>query len=339
MRRAKFIVPAIVGLVFFFIPALTQDPYWLDVLVKIGLWVMLTLGFQLMMTAGIASVAQAAFMGIGAYTSTLLVMKVGFNFWAAFPLAGIVAGLFALLIGIPALRTKGVYLIMVTLALSQVLRLIWTRWVDLFGGAQGILNIPPPSTVNFAGLNIEFGYGHFTEYYYLVFLVTLVCAVIVYRLNWSRFGMTCKAINEAQALTMECGVYPLKYKLVVFAAGCFLAGLAGSLQAHYLFYISSETFPLLTSMYVIVYGMIGGTAGVAGPILGPLIMVLVSEELRFLREYMPMLFGVILVLVMSFLPDGLMSLPRLAASTWKNLTNRGQKAEAPATEAKGGVTS
>lgn len=326
-KLIKFAVPLVIAVVSFLVPVFTQDPYWLDILIKIGFWIMLTVGLQLMMTAGIASVAQAAFMGIGAYTSVLLVMRLGFSFWAALPLAGIVAALFAIVIGIPSLRVKGVYFIIVTLALSQVIRLIWTRWVGLFGGAQGILNIPPPNAISIGASKIDFSYGHRAEYYYLTLVITLICIIVAYRLNWSRIGTTCRAIREAEPLAAHAGVYPLKYKLLVFSLGCLFAGLAGSLQAPYLFYISSETFPLMNSMYVIIYAMIGGTAGVAGPIVGPILMVLVAEQLRFLKSYMPILFGVVLILVMSFLPDGLMSVPQLLASAWRKIVSRGQKAE------------
>ena len=315
-RTLKFAIIGLLGLVALLIPVGTQDPYYMDVLIKMGFWVIMALGLQLIMTTGTVSVAQVAFMGIGAYTSVLLVMKAGFSFWIAFPLSGIVAGVFALLIGIPALRTRGVYFIIVTLALSRVLQLVWTRWVGLFGGATGIQNIPPPEPISFFGMgNIEFGYGHRVQYYYLVLIVMAIIALVVYRLNWSRFGAICRSIREAEPLARSAGVNAFKYRLLVFVLGSFFAGFVGSLQAHYLFFISSETFPLSGSMYVIIYLMIGGSAGVLGPFIGVIGLILLDEQLRFLKAWTPAFFGGILVVVMTFLPDGVASLPQVL-SRW-----------------------
>ena len=308
-KRLKYAIVGIILLIVVLIPVGTQDPYYMDVLIKIGFFAIMALGLQLMMTTGVVSVAQVAMMGIGAYTSVLLVMDLGWSFWAAFPLSGILAGVFAILVGIPALRTRGVYFIIVTLALSRVLQLIWTRWVDLFGGATGIQNIPPPNPIQLFGLNIEFGYGHRVEYYYLVLIVTAVVTAVVYRLNWSRFGLSCRAVREAEPLAKSAGLNAFRYRLTVFALGSFFAGFVGALQAHYIFFISSETFPLHGSMYIIIYAMIGGTAGVVGPFLGVVGLTVLGEELRFLKEWTPAFFGVILVIVMSFFPDGIMALP------------------------------
>lgn len=313
--KLKYAIVIIAGLVAVLIPVGTQDPYYMDILIKIGFYVIMALGLQLMMTTGTVSVAQVAMMGVGAYTSVLLVVDAGWPFWAAFPFSGIVAGLFAILIGIPALRTRGVYFIIVTLALSRIMQLIWTKWVDLFGGATGIQNIPPPEPIPFFGGQIQFGYGHRVEYYYLVLLITAIVTLVVYRLNWSRFGLSCRAVRDAEPLARSTGVNAFKYRLMVFVLGSFFAGFVGSLQAHYLFFISSETFPLTGSMYVIIYLMIGGSAGVVGPFIGVIGLILIGEQLRFLKEWTPLFFGAILVVVMSFLPDGVTSLPQVL-SRW-----------------------
>lgn len=307
------------------LPLFVRDQYVLDTLVRMGFWAILALGLQLLMTTGLMSVAQAASMAIGAYTSVFFVMKFGLSFWLGLPAAGVAASLFALVVGIPALRTKGIYFMMLTLGVSIVLTGFINRLSSLTGGPGGIVSIPPPDSISLGFATIQFGPGHKTSFYYLVLALTALTVWLVFRLNRSRVGAIFRSIRDSEALAQHIGVNPFGYKLMAFVICSFFAGVVGSLQAHYTSFISSETFPLLTSMYVIIYLMVGGTS-VSGAVVGPLAMIGVGEALRFVPfvkgVYIPAIYGGILVVVMTFLPDGLVVLPRMVISKLRGIRQK-----------------
>lgn len=289
------------------LPLVIKDFYILHIIIAIMIWSMLTLGIRLVLTAGHLNVAQASFMGIGAYASGALALKLGWSFWVCLPLAGIVSAILAVVIGIPTLRIKGAYFVIITLGLSEVCRRIWMMWYDVFGGPQGLLGIPTPDPIKVGGLSIMFNSK--IDYFYLSFVLFLLTIFVMWRFEKSRAFLILKSLPQADLLSECSGVNIMKYKVVAFALGAFFAGLAGSFWAHYYTYCSPWDFTLHASFYMLMYAVVGGTGTILGPLLGTAFMLSLEEILRPFKEFVPLILGAILISVLLFIPGGLISIP------------------------------
>ena len=304
----KAIALVIVILFLAIVPIFLRDPRWLHIVIMIYLYIMLAGGLRLVMTTGQVSFAHAAFWAIGAYASALLVMKLGFSFWVALPMSGVLAGFFGILIGYPCLRLKGPYFFIITLAFGEIARLFFTSWVDLFGGANGIAGIPFPNSITLPLIGVLEFKSRSIHYYYLLLLLLLGSLFFMYRLERSRFGMTCTAIRESDALCESLGVNAMRYKVILFVVACIIAGFAGSFYAHYMTYISPDFFTFWESMTFLLMVVIGGSGSTSGVILGAIILTVVPDVAREAKRLEPIIFGGILVLVLRFMPGGLWSL-------------------------------
>jgi branched-chain amino acid transport system permease protein len=285
------------------VPAFTQDPYLLNILITTGIWTTSVWGVRVIMSTGQLTLGHAAYMAVGAYASTLLTMKVGLSFWVAFPLAGLISSLVALLIGYPTLRIKGVYFAIITFAFAEIVRLLIVHWPSLLGGYGGIPNVPPPSPV------FSISFKSRIPFYYLILALCLVTYLVMIRIDRSRIGKVFASIHESDTLAESIGINLMKYKVIAFCIGCFFAGLSGSFYAHYFNFTSPEFFTIWQSVYCLVFVIVGGAGSVWGPLLGSFFMTLVPELLRVARELEPVIYAVILIAVMFLLPGGLVSLP------------------------------
>jgi branched-chain amino acid transport system permease protein len=313
----KLIGSSIAVIFLLLVPLFTRDPYYLQILDMIFLNVILAASFYTIASMGQLSLAHAAFMGIGAYTSALLVMRVGLSFWIAFPLAGIIALIVALLIGYPTLRIKGAYFLLITFAFGEVVMLLFHNFfTDIFGGAAGITNVPPPDPIHIPYLPVvEFVSAG--SMYSLILVVTIVSLLFLYRVNRSRVGMTFHAISETETLSECIGINLMRYRIIAFIIGCFFAALAGSLYAHLFSVVTTADFGVSRSIFILVYLVVGGMNSFGGPILGTLILTLISDLLLDLAHYQALAFGVILIVVMLFMPSGIIGLPNQISSWWR----------------------
>lgn len=278
-------------------------------LTHIGTLVLLTVigatGFHLILRIGLVSLGHAAFAGVGGYTSVLLMMNYGLPWIVCFVAAGASAALMALLVGPVVLRLKGVYFVLITFTFGEIMRLLFTDWQSLTGGANGISRIPPPWP---ALLDT-------TSYYYLAFVAAAATVAFSYRLLASDFGRKMDAIRESESLAEANGIPVFAVKVAVFAIGCTLAGLQGSLQAHFIRLISPVSYSFQESLNFLVMNVVGGTHSLAGPIVGAVFLVALPESLRGWVEYQFMIYGIILIVVMAALPGGLVEL-------WQNVVRR-----------------
>jgi branched-chain amino acid transport system permease protein len=300
-RRKAIYLLVLVGLAAF--PAFTQDPYILSILITTGIWTTSVWGVRVIMSTGQLTLGHAAYMAVGAYASTLLTMKVGLSFWLAFPLAGLISSLVALLIGYPTLRVKGVYFAIITFAFAEIVRLLIVHWPSFLGGYGGIPDVPSPSPI----LGISF--KNRIPYYYLILAVSLFTFWVMVRIDKSRIGRVFSSIHESDTLAESIGINILGYKVTAFCIGCFFAGLSGSFYAHYFNFTSPEFFTIWQSVYCLLFVIVGGVGSVWGPLLGSFFMTLVPELLRVARELEPVFYAVILIAVMFLLPGGLVTLP------------------------------
>jgi branched-chain amino acid transport system permease protein len=264
--------------------------------------VMMAVSMWLLSMTGLISFGQAGFMFIGAMTSTLLVKNLGWPFWLCIPLAGIVPALICVPIGRLCIRVKGVYFFIVTLAFGFVVNGVFAYFRNPFGGWYGILHIPPPEPHRlFTPLNKVW-------FYYLAIVLTLITCWVVYRVSCSRIGMTFWSIEKSDLLAESVGINVVKYKLLAFVISAFFAGIAGTFYAHYFSYISPLVFSFNMSFYTLIYIIVGGSLRFSGPIVGAAALTLIPEFFRATGVYQMLIFGVILVLSMLFMPQGIMGL-------------------------------
>jgi len=300
-RRKAIHLLILVGLAAF--PAFTQDPYILSILITTGIWTTSVWGVRVIMSTGQLTLGHAAYMAVGAYASTLLTMKVGLSFWLAFPLAGLISSLVALLIGYPTLRIKGVYFAIITFAFAEIVRLLIVHWPSLLGGYGGIPDVPPPSPI------FTISFKSRIPYYYLILAVCLFTYWVMVRIDKSRIGRIFSSIHESDTLAEAIGINIMRYKVTAFCIGCFFAGLSGSFYAHYFNFTSPEFFTIWQSVYCLLFVIVGGVGSVWGPLLGSFFMTLIPELLRVTRELEPVIYAVILIVIMFLLPGGLVTLP------------------------------
>jgi len=290
-------------------PVVIRNDYLLHVSIIICVYIILVSGLRLIMSTGQCSFAHAAFWGIGGYTSALLIMRIGFSFWISMPLSGVAAIVLGLPIGLICFRLKGPYFFIITLAFGELIVLVEKSWVSLTKGTSGIFGIPAPESISFFGRQvIEFSSK--TSFLYLGIFLVLITFWVMRRLEKSRFGLACEAIRGADDLAETVGINPLKYKLIAFMVACFFAGVAGAFYTHYLKYISPGFFGVPESLRLLIFMMVGGVSSVIGSVVGCTVMTILSEILRPVAAYEPIIYGFILVIVLIFLPGGMLSLSR-----------------------------
>lgn len=292
----------------FFIPVFIKGYYSMHILIMILINIILATSLRLIMTTGQVSFAHNGFMAIGAYTSTLLIMKMGLSFWAALLPVIVVSAIVAILFGYATLRIKGVYFFIASLAFGQIILFALIHWKIPFGGVAGIRNIPKPTPISIPGyftINIT---SHI-DYYYLFLIFALLTIIFMIRLEKSRIIKIFKAIEEEDLLCESIGINLMKYKTLAFTIGSIFAGIAGSLFACYIRFISPETFNVMIGVDFLVYVMLGGVNSVFGPSIGTITMILFSEKVTRMAElFEPMAYGLIMMAVMLFMPNGLVGL-------------------------------
>ncbi len=266
------------------------DNFWLvysNLVLSLGTNTLLALSIYLTLSCGMLAMANAAFMGIGAYTSALLTLNYGVSFPIALA-AGMAAPMaVAVVMGGPTLRLSGVYLAMATLAFGEVVRIVVINTEDLTGGALGLNGIP-----------------QLTEWWHVLLAVALTLAVLA-RLRVSKVGRAFEAIKEDETAAGLMGINAAAHKMAAFALGAAIAGLAGALNAHLTFFIGPSEFGFDRGVEVLTMAILGGINSILGPTLGALILTLLPELLRGLQDYRLAVNGIILVLIVLFLPKGL----------------------------------
>lgn len=282
------------------------DSYLLHVGIIISFNVALATSLWMIWSLGVISFAHAGFMGIGAYTSALVLHKLGFSMWYGIWIGALVSALLAALIALPLMRTRAVYFFMASWAVGEVIKRTFAYFKDFFGGWDGIFDIKAP-VLDLGFLAIDF--ADRTAYYYLaVFFVTLTIWVI-YRMNASRTGMIWWSIHENELLAQHIGVNVYRQKVVCFTIACTLVGITGALYAHYQTYISPKSFDIWKSEFALVHLIVGGLTTVGGPVAGAISLTVVDELLRATGYFRTVFFGAVLIASVLLLPGGLETIP------------------------------
>jgi branched-chain amino acid transport system permease protein len=287
---------------------LNEERYLMHIAIMTCIFIPLALSFNLLWGyTGLLSLGHTAFFGIGAYTTALLAAHhARVPSWIDFPLAGLLAGAIALLVGIPALRMAKTSFVMVTLAFLIVTQVVDSNWVSLTNGAMGVSNVPSFWIGLPGGAVLRFGTR--LSNYYLTLTYAAVVTVFIAQLVRSRVGRVFRAIRDNELLAQSNGVATFKYKLIAFVTAGTIAGMSGSLYAHYITFVGPAVFdfPFLTRMLIIV--IVGGTGTIGGVIAGAILFTAVPEVLRLAAEYRETVFGAVVLLTILYLPDGLAGL-------------------------------
>jgi branched-chain amino acid transport system permease protein len=307
-RRLKIAGLAALVIVFLLFPLVVKGPYYLSIVILAGMAVVLSVSLRTIFNTGLLSLGHGGMMSIGAYTSALLVMKLGFSSWATLWLGGIAAAVVAVLVGYPFVRLKGMYFSLVTVFFSEIIRLIAEQWRGMTGGTFGLTNIPHPDAIIIGPLNLDFSSK--TDFYYLILALGLFTIFVLYAIERSSITRTWLSIRQTDTLAESVGVNTARYKVIAFAAGSFFAGLTGAFYAHYVTVVTPSGFGFVYAVYVVVYMMVGGINRFSGPIIGAVLLTLLPESVQALKEYEPYLFAAVLILIVFFLPGGLVSLPQ-----------------------------
>ena len=304
---------ALVG--FVLLPQLITVKYYLHLSVLALVWVIAAQGQNLIQGyTGYVSIVQAGFMGIGAYSTTLMGIHFALPVWLTILLAPCVTALFALAAGYPSLRVKGHYFAIVTLAFNLVIFIVLMHATDLTQGEAGISGIPKPGR--------EDGWFDFANrqvYYYFVLIIAVIMTGLAALIVRSRIGQTLIAIRQNETLVGAIGIAAWKYKLFAFVAAAMYAGLAGALYAHYQSFINPEIFGLAQSLDAILAVIIGGSGTILGPVIGAFVVVFLPEYLRFADSFRLILYGLLLVLATIFMPRGIVG---VAGQLWARITGK-----------------
>ncbi len=301
--RSRAVSLTVLLLVMLVMP-LVSSFYQTNIMILALLYVMLALGLNIAVgIAGQLVLGYVAFYAVGAYAYALLNQFFGLGFWACLPVGGLLAVLFGLALGFPVLRLRGDYLAIVTLGFGEIVRLTLLNWTSLTGGSGGIKNIPGPS---FFGkqLSIE---DNTIFIYYLVLLAVILTIVVITRLKNSRVGLALQALREDEIACEAMGIDLARVKLSAFALSSCWAGFAGVIFAAKSTFINPASFTFMESAMILSMVVLGGMGSIVGVVIAALILILAPEYLRAFSDYRMLIFGAIMVIMMIFRPQGLVT--------------------------------
>jgi branched-chain amino acid transport system permease protein len=298
MNRTTALLAWLLGLAALaMLPQVITVKYYLHLSILGLIWVIMAQGQNLIQGyTGYVSIVGAGFMGIGAYSSTLLGIHFQWPVWATIAMAPLVTALFALATGYPSLRVKGHYFAIVTLAFNLIIVIVLVNYSELTRGEAGISNIPKPWS------------GSRDAFFYLVLALAACLTLLAALIARSRVGEILLAIRQNEDLVGSIGIAAWKYKLFAFVVSAMYAGLAGALYAHFQGFINPEIFGVAQSLDAILAVILGGSGTIAGPVIGAFLVVFLPELLRFADSFRLILYGLFLVLATIFMPVGIVGI-------------------------------
>ena len=295
-----------------------------EILVFLVINVLVAASYRFLALTGEWSLGHVVMMGVGAYASALLSKTLGLPVPLSLLLGALAAAAIAWLLSFPLFRMKGFYFLIGSFAAGEVIRLLWKRFRDPFGGPKGLKGIPEFPSIELPGLAIDF-FDPVT-YYYLCLLVVAVSLWLMYRLERSPLGLTFHAVHWRDSLAASVGVDTRRYRRLALVIASFFAGVAGGLYTHYIGAINPTLFDVEQMVYVLTWAIVGGTATALGPVLGVVLLTVLNEVVLReigLEQARPLVYGGILIAFVLFLPRGLESLVPELRRLW-----RGRRADA-----------
>jgi branched-chain amino acid transport system permease protein len=299
-NRARFAALALVGLIVLALPLTVHiSSYYLNLFIQATTYAIAVLGMTVVLGyAGQINLAQAAFFGIGAYAIALGTTVLHLPFWVALLLAIVTSGVAGAVLGFTTLKLGGHYLAMITISFQQIFSLVLENWVEVSGGPDGVRGIPRPSL---------FGFAFESDRSYLVVCLVFLFAIgfYVWYLHGTRLGRGMRAVRENELAAEVVGVDTYRVKTIAFSIGALLAGIGGGLYAGGFAYVSPDAFSFNASIVFLTMVLLGGSGSVFGASLGTALLILLPEWLRFLKEIYLAVYGLAVILIMVFMPEGL----------------------------------
>ena len=300
-KYLKWGIMAAVAVILVLLPKIGMSSYITRVATMISVYAMLALSLNLITGyTGLVSIGHAGFCAVGGYTSAILSGTFEINFFFAVLCGAVVAGLFGLLLGLPTLRLSGTYLTIATLGFGEIIRMLALNWRSLTNGPLGISKIQRPVIFGYELTNMNGGL------YYLILVLLLITTLIIYAIVRSKMGRALMAIRDDELVARLMGIKITKYKIMAFVISAALAGVAGSFYAHMTRYIDPNTFSFDTSIIIISIVILGGMGTISGMFVGAALLISFPEVLRFVQEYRFVIYGLILVLMIRYRPQGIL---------------------------------
>ncbi len=286
-------------------PLLGGEGYYTHLAITILIFSIFASSLNLMLGyTGLVSIAHAAFAAIGAYTSGILTLRYGVPFWLALPAAGASTGLIALILGPPSFRMRGIYYIISTIAFQLIVTEVVEGWYTVTGGGIGLGGIPRPDAIQLPFLP-ALTFQSKVTYYYLVLAIAFGVQWAIARVVRSPLGASLMAIRDNETKALMMGIRPLGYKVFAFVFASSLAGVGGGLYVHYLQFSHPDMFNFFVSVDMFLMVVLGGAGTLYGPLLGVVVLQMLTELLRDFMALRLLIYGVLLVVIIVFLPDGL----------------------------------
>lgn len=303
MTGRRLAAISLIGIVVLLAMPYFLTPYYLGLVVKMMIFSLFAMSLDLLIGyTGMASLGHAAYFGIAAYATGLLALKLGWGPWFTLPAGILMAALTAFVLGLLALRTRGSYFLMITLALSQVIWGIAFGWRSLTGGDDGLPEVPRPN------LPLPWSMADSTPFYYFVLFFVAAGTLLLVRIVTSPFGYALRGIRESETRMLALGYNIWRYKLVVFVLAAAFAGLAGCLYVFNNRFVSPDYIHVARSAEVLLMVILGGAGTLIGPAVGAALIVLLENIISAYTERWLMILGFVYVLVALFTPNGLTGL-------------------------------
>ncbi len=292
---------AVVWAILLLLPTLGMNQIIMRIVIMICIYTILALGLNILTGyTGQVSLGNAGFYAIGAYTAGICFEQFGWNFPICMLAGIIVAAMFGLILGIPTLRLSGSYLSIATLGFGEIVRMIALNWDAVTNGPLGIKNIQRPE---FFGIQLTLPNGGL---YYLILALLLLTLAFCYMIINSKTGRAFISIREDELAATLMGIRTTRYKVLAFVISAAISGMAGAFYASFIRYIDPNTFTFDTSIMIISIVILGGMGTLKGMFIGSILLVSFPEILRFMASYRFVVYGLILVLMMRFRPQGIL---------------------------------
>jgi branched-chain amino acid transport system permease protein len=285
-------------------PILFTDPYFQHMAVLIGIYGLLAISLNLLLGyTGQLSLGHAGFFGVGAYLSSLAYLNLGIPLWGGVAIALAGSGLLGFFVARLAFKLRGAYFVIMTIGIAEVLKLVALNWVDLTKGPMGLTDIGAPE-INLGFMTVDFSQK--MPFYYLVLFFVVLAFVLQNRLVNSTFGRSFVAIRENEDLAESVGIDAFKYLVIVVIVSSAIAGVAGSLYAHYVSFIDPNVFAFFISVNAVMMAIGGGQGTQAGPLLGAILFTLIPEWLRVFGDARMAVYALMVIFIVIFMPKGML---------------------------------
>ena len=298
-RHKNWLMPLAFILVVAVLPAVVGNNAYLMLILSLsGIFVIASIGLDLLFGySGQISIGQAAFYAVGAYTSAILTTKLGVSVWLGMLAGGVLATIFAALVAIPICKLVHMFLALVTIGIGELTHQAIINLPDLTGSFTGVRAIPMPRIGSYV-FNVS-------SYYYIVLALVVLSLLVKQHIVDSRIGRAFIAIRENAEAANAMGINVTYYKVVAFACSAAFTGIAGALYAHYIGFISPESFSLDTSVLFLTAVLCGGMGTFAGPIIGAIVITVINEAIQALGSYQMLVYGIFIVVAVIYVPEGL----------------------------------